>query len=99
MKALLANLDNRINPIVIKELRQAVNGRFVSALLMLFLLISVLIYTIIAAQTDDRNAFTGSGQDLLMAMQSILDRGVHAVLAAVRRDATGRGVGRIPTRT
>jgi len=34
--------DDWINPIVIKELRQAIQGRFIAAVLMLFLLISLL---------------------------------------------------------
>lgn len=36
-------LNDRLNPIVIKELRQAIQGRFVAALLLCFLLIQVLV--------------------------------------------------------
>ena len=40
-RAILQRTDDLLNPIVVKELRQAVQGRFVVGVLILFLLISV----------------------------------------------------------
>jgi hypothetical protein len=37
----LANVDDRLNPIVVKELRQAVQGRFVTVVLMIFLVLQL----------------------------------------------------------
>ncbi len=73
MKAMLAHIDNRMNPIVIKELRQAVNGRFVASLLILFLMISILTFSLIAmSAAGSSNVITDGGQDFLFAMQCVL---------------------------
>jgi hypothetical protein len=40
---ILSKIDDRLNPIVVKELRQAVQGRFVTVVLLLFLFIQVLV--------------------------------------------------------
>ncbi|NLX04695.1 MAG: ABC transporter permease [Phycisphaerae bacterium] len=42
LTALATRLDNAANPIVVKELRQAVQGRFVSGLLFFFLIVQLL---------------------------------------------------------
>lgn len=70
MKRFSAYIDNHINPIVVKELRQAVNGRFVAAVLILFLLISVITMVISLINADDHTSNMGSG--VLVAMNVIL---------------------------
>ena len=64
------DLDDRINPIVIKELRQAVNGRFLAAVLILFLLISLITMCVILMAAGSSNL--QAGRDALMALQVIL---------------------------
>jgi len=43
MRALVARIDDLINPIVVKELRQAVQGRFVSVVFLLFLAVQLVV--------------------------------------------------------
>lgn len=52
IERLLEKLDDRINPIVVKELRQAVQGRFVSAILILFLISQMLAISYCLVATD-----------------------------------------------
>ncbi len=71
MNPLTAKLDNAINPIVVKELRQAVNGRFVSALLMLFLLVSVIVM-IFAVANMSSDFSTNVGQEVMLVLNAVL---------------------------
>ncbi len=64
------HLDDRVNPIVIKELRQAVNGRFLAAVLILFLLVSLITMSLIL-MIGEADAMEG-GRAALMALQAIL---------------------------
>lgn len=68
----LNRLDDRINPIVLKELRQAVNGRFVAAVLGLFLLISLIVITVALMQINPNNASEELGLETLLWLQGIL---------------------------
>lgn len=73
MRALVARIDNTINPIVVKELRQAVNGRFVSAVLILFLLISVVSMGVALMVVDGQPGVSNDyGQGVLMWMNGVL---------------------------
>lgn len=68
----ITKLDDRINPIVLKELRQAVNGRFVAAVLGLFLLISLIVITVALMQIDPNNASQELGLETLLVLQGTL---------------------------
>lgn len=61
-------LDDRLNPIVVKELRQAVRGRFVAAVLLVFLLFELGTLTVFLLTTDTQDAAwltgRGRGQDV-----------------------------------
>jgi len=71
MRNLTARLDDGLNPIVIKELRQAVNGKFVAAVLMLFLVISV-IAIVIAMMNLDGSGDMDAGAGVLLGLQGIV---------------------------
>jgi hypothetical protein len=43
LASLFGRVDDRLNPIVVKELRQAVQGRFVTAVLLIFLLVQLVV--------------------------------------------------------
>jgi len=68
-RALLDHLDDRINPMVVKELRQAVRGRFVPLMLCLFLVVLTLIMSLFFSEdwTNSRE----SGSNLMFAFLSI----------------------------
>ena len=55
----LKTLDDRMNPMVVKELRQAVRGRFVPLLLCLLLLILMITMSIFFASSADTNSSPG----------------------------------------
>jgi len=71
MSTLISRLDDKLNPIVIKELRQAVNGRFVAAVMLLFLMISM-IAIIVALMNIDGGGSMDAGAGVLLALQGIL---------------------------
>jgi len=71
MSTLVTRIDDKLNPIVIKELRQAVNGKFVAAVLMLFLMISV-IAIVVALMSVDGGGDMASGRLPLLWLQGIL---------------------------
>lgn len=71
MSNFVSRVDDALNPIVIKELRQAVNGKFVAAVLMLFLIISV-IAIVIAMMNLDGSGNMNAGAGVLLALQGIL---------------------------
>jgi hypothetical protein len=69
---LFARLDDWFNPIVVKELRQAVNGKFVAAVLILLLVIQLAALGIfIVANGDFSNDFT-AGRNAFMILEGIL---------------------------
>jgi len=65
-------LDDRINPIVVRELRQAVRSRLVVAVLMTFLvvLVSVIGFCLLAANYNKTDFFLG--RSVFMGLQSIV---------------------------
>lgn len=65
-------MDDRINPIVIKELRQAIQGRFVAAVLVLFLLVSLLVLGGFLFISEDVATSFQAGRTALLAFQGIL---------------------------
>lgn len=87
-------LDDRINPIVVKELRQAVKSRVITAMLLLFLSVQLLIVALFLAfqgARDSGDPLNGhSGHQLFLVLQAIL-LGTCMVLiptyAAVRMSA------------
>ena len=65
-------LDDRINPIVVKELRQSVKSRFVVAVLMLLLVILLISLMATLMNMDLREVDDGAGAELFMLFQGIL---------------------------
>jgi hypothetical protein len=65
-------LDDWFNPIVVKELRQAVNGKFVAAVLMLLLVIQLAALGIYIIATGDFSSRVTAGRDAFMILQTIL---------------------------
>lgn len=66
-------LDDRMNPIVVKELRQAVQSRFVVSILMLFLLILLTTLLLYVLNTDTIGQVTGNhGASLFHIFQTML---------------------------
>ena len=66
-------LDDRINPIVVKELRQAVKSRFIVGVLLLML--AILVATLLLFVMNEPNlglASSGEGRDLFMIFQATL---------------------------
>ncbi|HEU4391410.1 MAG TPA: hypothetical protein VFV34_26660 [Blastocatellia bacterium] len=71
-RGLSARMDDWFNPIVVKELRQAVNGKFVSAVLILLLIVQLAALGIfIVANGDFSNDFT-AGTTAFMILEGIL---------------------------
>lgn len=64
LRRLAGFVDDRLNPIVVKELRQAVQGRFVAAVLLLFLLVETATLTVflLTADPQDVSWVTGQGR-------------------------------------
>jgi hypothetical protein len=73
---LLERLDDRLNPIVVKELRQAVQGRFVTVVLLLFLFVQLVVLGLylllneVGARPDDLEA--QHGRAAFTILQAIL---------------------------
>jgi hypothetical protein len=65
-------IDDRLNPIVVKELRQAVQSRFVSALLLLFLLAMLVVLGVAAVTGEDMVNRFGAGRDLFGVLHGFL---------------------------
>lgn len=69
--------DDLINPVAVKEMRQAVQGRFVMSIILLFLLISVSAIGLAAMNADESMSGLSSGQPafiffMLMLMSTCL---------------------------
>ena len=58
--------DSWVNPVLVKELRQAVQGRFVMGILLLFLLVSVSAMGIYAMQYEEGYTSYSDGRDMFM---------------------------------
>ncbi len=70
-KTLLTLLDNKINPIAVKEMRQAVRSRYITLLLQLYLLIELLM-TGFYLLTIDINDLSSGGMDLFVPLMILL---------------------------
>ncbi len=75
MTAFLARLGDRINPIVVKETRQAVNSRLVAAFLLIFLAVQLVVMLLVItgrelSNPDDMNL--RAGRDMFTVVQGIL---------------------------
>lgn len=71
IKNLFTSLDNKINPIAVKEMRQAVRSRYITLLLQLYLLIELLMTSFYLLAFDTNNYTTG-GQDLFVPLMILL---------------------------
>jgi hypothetical protein len=75
MTRFLADLGDRINPIVVKETRQAVNSRMVAAFLLLFLAIQLVVMFLMISSRELRDPDEidlRAGRDLFRFVQGIL---------------------------
>ena len=72
MSGLLARLDDAINPIMVKELRQAVRSRFVTALLFLFLFAQLAIVALVLSSNQGSELRPGLGRDLFSVLHSAI---------------------------
>jgi hypothetical protein len=72
----LETLDDAINPIVVKELRQAVRSRFVVAVVLLFLILQILLVgiylTVVGVGGRLESIDFQAGRDVFMWLQAIL---------------------------
>lgn len=65
-------IDDAVNPIVIKELRQAVRSRFVTIVLSLFLLLAVLIIGAVLLSGSQQTLNPTAGRDVFMTLHAIV---------------------------
>src|SRR5688572_25092055 len=75
MNEFLARLGDRINPIVVKETRQAVNSRLVAAFLLLFLAVQLVVMLLMmtSREFEDPNELNlRAGRELFTFVQGIL---------------------------
>jgi len=72
VEGVLRAVDDYANPMVVKELRQAVQSRLVIAVLMLSLLINILITSSFLASSNDFQLNRPAGQDLYQALFGFL---------------------------
>ena len=70
-KNIFAALDNKINPIAVKEMRQAGRSRYITLLLQLYLLIELLI-TGFSLLTIDVNDLTSGGMEMFVPLMILL---------------------------
>ena len=70
-KNIFAALDNKVNPIAVKEMRQAVRSRYITLLLQLYLLIELLM-TGFYLLTIDTNDLSSGGLDLFVPLMILL---------------------------
>ncbi len=86
-EGLLARLDDRINPIVVKEMRQAVNGKFVAWTLVLLLVFQLVALGLFVISGGDFSTRTTGGRDAFLILQAIM---LGACLLFVPAYAGGR---------
>ncbi|HWC76488.1 MAG TPA: hypothetical protein VG778_03450, partial [Blastocatellia bacterium] len=65
-------LDDRFNPIVVRELRQAVQGKFVAAVLLVLLVVQLAAIGLYIINSRDISTRFDAGRDAFMMLQSIL---------------------------
>ena len=70
--ALMNGLNERMNPLVLKELRQAVRSRFVAVVLMLFLAVLLLIISVYVMASNNLQADMSAGREVFMGLQVAL---------------------------
>jgi hypothetical protein len=70
--SLFRKLDGRLNPIVVKELRQAVRTRFVVAALLLFLVIQLVIIWLYLMMNENIASDFDGGRRIFAALQGVL---------------------------
>lgn len=68
----ISKLDDLVNPIAIKEMRQAVKGRFITWSLIIFLLVQLAIIGIVLMMRIDFNEDFNIGRDVFYAMLTVL---------------------------
>lgn len=68
---IIDGVDDRLNPIVVKELRQAVQSRFVIVMLMAFLTIDVIVI-MAGAISQDLHGSAEAGRGIFVILESIL---------------------------
>ncbi len=71
LKRLFHRLDDAVNPIVVKELRQAMHGRFVPIVFLLFLALALV--TFIFAVIDADLGHPGAGFNAAVSLRVVLD--------------------------
>ena len=69
---ILQRIDDAFNPIVVKELRQAVQGKFVAAVLIMLLIIQLTAVGLIIINSRDITTNFDAGRDAFMILQSIM---------------------------
>ena len=69
---ILGRIDDSFNPIVVKELRQAVQGKFVAAVLIVLLVIQITAIGLIIINSDDISTRFDSGRNAFMILQTIM---------------------------
>jgi hypothetical protein len=67
-----SKLDDWINPIAVKEMRQAVKGRLISWVLVIFLLIQLIIIATVLVFTEDVTKNTNLGRETYMGLLGLL---------------------------
>lgn len=80
-KNLFVALDNRINPIAVKEMRQAVRSRYITLLLQLYLLIELIVSGFYLLTFDARDLSTGGSE--LFAFLIVLLIGANIICVPV----------------
>jgi hypothetical protein len=71
-EGILQRIDDAFNPIVVKELRQAVQGKFVAAVLIVLLIIQLTAIGLIIINSRDISTTFDAGRDAFMILQSIM---------------------------
>ncbi len=77
---LAQRIDDAINPIVVRELRQAVNSRAIPALLMVLLLLMVASFALIAGRSAGAATLDDRGAELARALMVMLGVGLLVIL-------------------
>ena len=71
-RGLLSRLDDAFNPVVVRELRQAVRGKFVTSVLLMLLVIQLVAIGIYLMTATDLSQSLESGRNVFMILHSIL---------------------------
>ena len=71
-EGVLGRIDDWLNPIVVKELRQAMNGKFVASALLVLLAVQLIALGLILVSGGDFSSSMTAGRDAFMILQAIL---------------------------